>query len=180
MENAGEFTKYIKYNRPFPMPYMNIYPAEKAFDFVLENAGALFPQRDAVDQRISRTVKTGKPEFVEGVDLSDVPKFKYRRLPEDSYKNGIITDIRAVGGYPEYSGEKYTDTDLDGMPDSWEKKYAKLGLDPNNPSDAVKDCNGDGYTNIEKYINGIDPTQKVDWKNLENNFDSLTKKGGVL
>ncbi len=154
-------------------------PAEKAYNFVLDNAGALFPQRDAVDQRISRTVRTGKPEYVENVDLSDVPKFKYRRLPEDSYKNGIITDIREVGGYPDYKGTPYVDTDKDGMPDEWENKYKNLGLDPNDPSDAVKDCNGDGYTNIEKYINGIDPTKKVDWKNLKNNEDTLTKKGGV-
>lgn len=180
MEDAGEFTKYIRVDRPHPMPYMTIYSAEEAFDFVLENAGALLPQRDEVDQRISRTVKTGIPEYVEGVDNSDVPKFKYRRLPEDSYKNGIITDIRQVGGYPEYSGTPYIDTDKDGMPDEWEKKYAKLGLDFENPNDANLDCNGDGYTNIEKYINGIDPTKKVDWKNLENNEDTLTKKGGVL
>ena len=39
------------------------------------------------------------------------------------------------------------DTDGDGMPDAWEVRY---GLNPNDPGDAVKDCNGDGYTNIEK------------------------------
>lgn len=176
MPDAGEFTEYIKSDKPAPMPYMTIIDAEDAYDFVLENAGALLPKRDAVDQRISRTVKTGKPEYVEDVDNSDVPKFKYRRLPEDSYKNGIITDIRQVGGYPEYKGEPYVDTDKDGMPDEWEKKY---GLNPNDASDANGDINGDGYTNIEKYINGIDPTKKVDWKNLDNNFDTLSKKGGV-
>ncbi|MCY1721971.1 pectate lyase [Prolixibacteraceae bacterium Z1-6] len=180
MEDAGEFTKYIRVNRPHPMPYMTIYSAEEAFDFVLKNAGAIFPKRDEVDQRISRTVKTGIPEYVENVDNSDVPKFKHRRLPEDSYKNGIITDIRQVGGYPEYNGKPYVDTDKDGMPDEWEIKYKKVGFDPNDPSDANKDFSGDGYTNIEKYINGIDPTKKVDWKNLENNFDTLTKNGGVL
>jgi len=180
MPDAGEFTKYIKVDRPHPMPYMTIYPAKKAYNFVLDNAGATFPKRDEVDQRISRTVRTGKPEYVEGVDVSDVPKFKYRRLPVDSYKKGIITDPREVGGYPEYSGKPYKDSDNDGMPDVWEKKYKKLGLDPNDPSDAVKDCNGDGYTNIEKYINGIDPTKKVDWKNLKNNHDTLKEKGGCL
>lgn len=179
MKNAGEFTKYIKCNKPNPMPYLTILSAEDAFDFVLGNAGALFPQRDEVDQRISRTVKTGEPEYTENVDISDVPKFKYRRLPEDSYKNGIITDIREVGGYPEYKGKPYVDTDKDGMPDKWEKKYKKLGLDPKNPNDANLDCNGDGYTNIEKYINGINPTLKVDWTDLENNDDTLSKNGGV-
>jgi hypothetical protein len=40
----------------------------------------------------------------------------------DSYKNGIITDIRQVGGYPEYKGKPYKDSDMDGMPDDWEKR----------------------------------------------------------
>ncbi len=34
-----------------------------------------------------------------------------------------------------------------GMPDEWE---IANGLNPNDPSDANKDCTGDGYTNIEK------------------------------
>ena len=99
--------------------------------------------------------------------------FKYRRLPNDSYKQGIITDPRQMGGYPQYRPwQPYTDTDLDGMPDAWE---VANGLNPNDPADAVKDCNGDGYTNIEKYINAIPTNKKVDWKNLNNNHDTLTQ-----
>jgi hypothetical protein len=40
----------------------------------------------------------------------------------------------------------------DGMPDAWETKY---GLDPNDPSDVTGGFDHTGYTNIEKYINGI-------------------------
>lgn len=50
------------------------------------------------------------------------------------------------------------------------------GLDPNDPTDAAKDCNGDGYTNIEKYINGIDPSRKIDWTDLRNNHDTLKER----
>jgi hypothetical protein len=57
------------------------------------------------------------------------------------------------------------------MPDEWEKK---VGLNPNDASDAAKDLSGDGYTNIEKYINGIDPAKKTDWKDLKNNVDPVT------
>ena len=35
------------------------------------------------------------------------------------------------------------------------------GLGPNDPTDTNGDCTGDGYTNIEKYINGIDPTTAI-------------------
>ena len=99
-------------------------------------------------------------------------QFEHRRLPMDSYKKGIITDISQVGGYPEYKGKPYVDTDKDGMPDAWEKKY---GLNPNDPSDAQGDLNGDGYTNIEDYINGVNPAIKVDWKDLANNKETLVR-----
>jgi hypothetical protein len=46
-------------------------------------------------------------------------------------------------------------------------------LDPNDLTDAAKDCNDDGYTNVEKYINGVDPTKKSDWTDLSNNRDPL-------
>ena len=36
------------------------------------------------------------------------------------------------------------------------------------------DSSGDGYTNIEKYLNGLDLRAKVDWKDLRNNRDPLT------
>jgi hypothetical protein len=84
--------------------------------------------------------------------------------------DGIITDIKQVGGYPEYKGEPYVDSDHDGIPDAWEKAH---GLNPSDPSDATKDMNGDGYTNIENYINGLDPTQKIDWKDPKNNVSHL-------
>ncbi len=74
-------------------------------------------------------------------------------------------------------GEPYVDSDGDGMPDAWELAN---GLNPNDPSDAVKDCNGDGYTNIEKYINGMDTKTKVDWTDLKNNYDTLSKRKSLL
>ena len=48
------------------------------------------------------------------------------------------------------------DSDMDGMPDGWEAQY---GLDPTDPSDAEKDLDGDGITNIEEYERGTDPTK---------------------
>ena len=63
------------------------------------------------------------------------------------------------------------------MPDAWETTN---GLNPNDPADANMDCNGDGYTNIEKYINGIDTRKKVDWTDLKNNYDTLSKLKSLL
>jgi hypothetical protein len=132
------------------MAEVPIQSAADAYQSVLEHVGATRPKRDAVDQRIVEQVRKGT-------------------VPGDT-KQGIVTDVKQVGGYPEYKGEPVKDTDRDGMPDEWERKN---GLDPNDPSDASKDCNGDGYANVEKYINGLDPKTKVDWKNLRNNRDPL-------
>lgn len=175
---SSETLDKIKVAQPMPMgPIVKIMPAKEAYEFVLNNVGATLPKRDAVDERIIRQVRSGKIEYKEGEYPVIGAEYVKRRLPADSYKMGIINDIAQVGGYPEYKGTPYKDSDKDGMPDSWEIKYK---MNPNDPSDAVLDCNGDGYTNVEKYINGIDPKKKVDWKNPKNNFDTLADKKGLL
>ena len=152
------------------MPHVTVMPVDSVMPYVLANAGATLPRRDAIDRRVVETVRTGKAIYAKDAPVVTSPYIK-RALPDDSYKRGIITDPRQVGGLPEYKGEPYRDTDGDGMPDEWELKY---GLDPNDPSDANGDCNGDGYTNIEKFINNIDPTVKVDWTDPRNNRDTLS------
>ncbi len=46
------------------------------------------------------------------------------------------------------------DGDHDGMPDEWELKN---GLNPHDASDANKDPDGDGLTNLQEYQHGTDP-----------------------
>ncbi len=50
------------------------------------------------------------------------------------------------------------DSDKDGMPDSFETKY---GLNPNDATDAAKDCNNNGVTNLDEYKAGLDPCDTV-------------------
>jgi hypothetical protein len=154
--DAGEDTANIKWPKPLPMPQITILDANAARKYVLENAGATLPRRDAVDKRIMKQVATGKIDFDSNVKLPDT-QFKYRRLAPDSYKIGIITDPSQVGGYPDYKGTPYKDSDNDGIPDAWEKAH---GLNPNNAADAAK-ITGSGYSNIEVYLNSV-----VDVKNV--------------
>jgi hypothetical protein len=166
------YLELIKQPKPFSMPNITIMKAEEAYEFVLKNVGATLPKRDAVDERIIKQVRTGKIEAKDGLENAIGKEFIKRRLPADSYKKGIITNPNQVGGYPEYKGKAYKDSDNDGIADAWEKKF---GLNPNDASDANKDANGDGYTNIEKYFNNIDPKGKTDWTKFENNTDTLSK-----
>lgn len=170
---TAEFAHYLRMDEPFSLPSsVPVMSASEAYPYVLEHAGATLPKRDPVDERIVEEVETGKiTKRVKGKgEVGN--EFVERRMEEDSYKSGIITDVSQVGGYPEYKGTPYKDTDSDGMPDKWEKKY---DLDPKDPSDAASDLNGDGYTNIEKFIHGIDPEKKVDWTNPENNYNTLAE-----
>ena len=67
-----------------------------------------------------------------------------------------LPDTQAdVGGwedYPEVKRPAEWDTDGDGMPNHWEKQK---NHDPHDPSDGTVDANGDGYTNLEAYLNWL-------------------------
>ena len=130
--------------------------AQEAYETVLAQAGTI--NRDAVERRIVEEVRSGTTTNNSG-----------------SKGNGIIDSENDAEGFFSYSTDYVVpaDSDGDGMPDEWEKRF---GLDPNDPTDAAKDCNGDGYTNIEKYINGIDPSRKIDWTDLRNNHDTLKER----
>jgi hypothetical protein len=121
--------------------------AEEAFDSVLKLAGATLPKRDSVDVRVTEMVRTGKT----------------------TTKTGIVDSIDQVGGYPEYAFDPAkvpVDSDNDGMPDAWEQEH--------NVTDGAADADGDGYTNVEEFLNGTDPNEKIDYTNLGNNIDTIS------
>jgi len=101
-------------------------PAHKVLSLVLARAGASL-HRDAVDLRV----------------INDARRRQGRLLNSQS----------EVGGWPRLRSEKApADTDRDGMPDAWERTHK---LNPSDPSDRNADRDGDGYTNLEEYINGL-------------------------
>lgn len=85
--------------------------------------------------------------------------------------NGIIDSQEAVGGWPQLKSRPTPpDRDNDGMPDAWERGY---GLDPDDGADGSEDRDGDGYTNVEEYLNGTDPTVSLDYTKAEHNVNTL-------
>ncbi|MEO6733733.1 MAG: polysaccharide lyase [Ferruginibacter sp.] len=156
LPDAGKYTAKMKWNKPLPMPEITIIPTLQAKEFVLANAGAILPVRDAVDRRIVEQVRTGKI-VVSNKVVPPTTQFKHRRLSLDSYKIGIITDVSQVGGYPEYKGTPYKDSDNDGMPDAYE---IKSKLNPANAADATV-ITKNGYSNIEVFLNSVVDVNKV-------------------
>jgi len=110
--------------------------AQAAYESVLANAGVLLPVRDAVDTRIVSETATGTA-YKQGAT---------------SGKYGIIDSPAEVGGWPNYaSGTAATDSDHDGMPDSWELANS---LNPNDDTDR-NSVNAQGFTMLEVYLNSI-------------------------
>src|SRR5262249_34425767 len=117
--------------------------AAEAYRDVLADVGAVLPRQDDIDSRILREVRTGT--FTHRGSKGHLP--------------GIIDTQRDLGpnSWPEYRTYAVpADSDHDGMPDAWERAH---GLNPNSPpgdfSDANADPDGDGFTNLEDYLNEL-------------------------
>jgi hypothetical protein len=121
---------------PFPVSVpLPEQTAMDAYNEVLKYAGAMFPKRDAVDERVINETKTG----------TAIGKGVYG-------KPGIIDNVLQIGGWPAYKTTVApVDTDGDGMPDAWEQTN---GLNSSDASDR-NTIGADGYTMLEKYLNEL-------------------------
>jgi hypothetical protein len=171
-ESVKSLVTQVRSEKPFPMAPVSITSAQVAYEDVLKNVGATLPRRDPVDERVITEVKTGKV-WSEGKEFTPTPMKGLAKNNWGKAGNGIITDISQVGGYPDYRGEPIKDLGADGIPASWKKKF---NLDVNDASLAQKDLQGDGYTVVDKYLAGLDPTKKIDWTNPQANLNTLAVK----
>jgi hypothetical protein len=152
--NGLQVEKQVRMDHELYPAHVTTQTAREAFTNVLANVGANFPRQDVVDLHILKDVRDGTAEYIG----TRGPAYSGRPGPNIP---GLIDtqsdDKSALGSknfpWPDY--ETYNvpvDSDHDGIPDDWEKAH---GLNPNDPSDANKDLNGDGYTNLEKYLNSL-------------------------
>ena len=126
----------IRVDKPFPAVAIISQTAEEAYKLVLARVGASL-SRDPLDTRIIKEVRTGTATY--GGAWGE--------------GKGIIDSQETVGGWPELkSTTPPVDSDHDGMPDKWE---LEKGLDADNINDGAEDRDGDGYTNVEEYLNWL-------------------------
>jgi hypothetical protein len=96
----------------------------------LNSDGTARDAQDSVDSRLVREIASNTGRFID--------------RPSD------------VGGWPTYGSGRgnYPDTDADGMSDAWEK--ARFG---SVRRDGTGDYDGDGYTDLEEFLNVTDPVR---------------------
>jgi hypothetical protein len=130
-----EIFEAVRVGTPFPAPAVTPTPVEDLKAELSATVGATRPVRDAVDRRVLGLIERGE--------------------------GGIIDSQADVGGWPALaSADPPADDDADGMPDAWERAH---GLDPSDGDDHRADADGDGYTNLEEWLNETDPRDPARW-----------------
>ncbi|MDG5767697.1 T9SS type A sorting domain-containing protein [Balneolales bacterium ANBcel1] len=125
--------------------------AFEALGWVVENAGAHI--RDLHDSLVVKEVINHHRSEILGESEPYV-------LP-GWWQTGIIDHQDEVGGLPDLkvvTMPEWIDTNRNGIPDWWEREH---GLDSKNPEIAQIDSKGNGYTNLEEYINNIEAIRKT-------------------
>lgn len=118
-------------SKPYDYPKLDLFPARELIEKNIPTVGASLPYRDQADcYMVEELLSLGKQGKI----------ITY----ESSLPIGIPTD------WAWWKGTDRTDSDGDGMPDSWEKAN---GTNPNKADATVLASNG--YLNIENYINSI-------------------------
>ena len=113
---------------------ISTHSADNAFTKTVQYAGASL-SRDAVDTRIANETTNGT--------------YTYTGSNGSTY--GLIDSQSDVNGWPTLSGTALTDTDKDGIPDSWETAH---GLSNSVDNSATYNLDKYGiYTDLEVYAN---------------------------
>lgn len=123
---------------PWVTAYATNMTALQALQYATNNAGSRVGGLDSVDVRL-------------------IGQLHGDALDPDTY-TGLIYSQDNVGGWPNYSSSDvpYTDTDQDGMEDSWELANFNSSLERDGKG-YWKAAIGFGYTDLECYLWGLDP-----------------------
>jgi hypothetical protein len=140
MNVKGQQFAPVTVPKPFFKHYVRTHSASEALEIVLADVGCNVPMLDDHDKRVIQETRTGTAAH--RGSKSGLPG-----LPDSQ------ADVGGWEDYPEVHRPADWDTDGDGMPNSWE-----LGRGHNpDTADGMLDVDGDGYTNLEDYLNELAP-----------------------
>ncbi len=157
---------YTQLSGPFAISPVTTDAPLTAYERVLAFVGASL-SRDAVDERIVRTVRTHGGKHIDQINAV--------AFAGDYITNTVSgTNYIAVNPWPALNSKTPpTDTDQDGLPNFWEQN---LGL---NPSVANNNhTNASGYTDLEDYLNYLGAPHNFGPVNATNFTDLRALTGG--
>ncbi len=164
-------------SKPFFESYATVQSAKAAYKDVLSDVGQLMPILDNHDQRMINETKNGT--YSAKGSKSGLPG-----IPDRETDVIDTANIKGWEPYPSVSWANDYDSDLDGLPDWWENMY---GYNPKSKSgdfsDANKDRLGDGWTELERYLEWMarahytfakGETQTIDLAQFTKGYDNGT------
>lgn len=179
-DNCGrEYQKYDKQvlnwtvfvNKPYFDSYATIQSAKAAYKDVLSDVGLNRTVIDDHDSRIINEVKTGTYKYTGSIG-------KKPGIPDRE------SDVGGLENYPSVSMADDFDSDADGLPDWWENMYGLNAVSAKGDfSDANKDRLGDGWTELERYLEWLaranftfekGETQTIDLSQYTKGYDGGT------
>lgn len=179
-DNCGrEYQKYDKQvlnwtvfvNKPYFDSYATIQSAKAAYKDVLSDVGLNRTVIDDHDARMINEVKTGTYKYTGSVG-------KKPGIPDRE------SDVGGLENYPSVSMADDFDSDADGLPDWWENMYGLNATSAKGDfSDANKDRLGDGWTELERYLEWLaranftfekGETQTIDLSQYTKGYDGGT------
>ena len=145
--NDGTYTEVtkdtIRINEPIDFVYTTTHTAEQAYEKVLNYAGASL-HRDTYDALMVSDARNGTATYT-GEDLnSGFINSQNDNKPADAGEDWSAWPTLQSTTAP-------TDTDGDGIPDTWEQAN---GLNPNDATDG-RVIGDDGYSPVERYLNSL-------------------------
>ncbi|MBQ7716912.1 MAG: hypothetical protein IJT55_05345, partial [Prevotella sp.] len=145
--NDGTYTQETKdtmrINEPIPYIYTTTHTAEQAYEKVLNYAGASL-HRDSFDELMVSDARNGTATYTgSGLGKGFINSQNDNR-PANAGEDWSAWPTLQSTAAP-------TDSDGDGIPDTWEQAN---GLNPNDATDG-RVIGDDGYTPVERYLNSL-------------------------
>jgi hypothetical protein len=170
--DANEINLAITNSEIYPS-YVTTQSATNAYKMVLSDVGCNLPAEDLIDRRVIGEVLDGTTHYegTNGPNYTingyyqpasagpDNPGFIDSQTDVHDYQstNSALANYSPYAPWPPYSTYNVpVDSDHDGLPDWWENlKELNPNSAPGDFSDANADLVGDGYTELERYLNWL-------------------------